>query len=252
MKVGIEEIKIEGLKQFPSIEGLPQTSEEIKLALHSPLVRRIYCFALGPAGTNISQACEEWVESMALHRQTVIELCHTPEESLTRAREIGKEDVFLEAEKTLVGKDEILGIFWTCAVYYNLNKLFFENPDTLPFFIQYTMRLDEMQLATREELIGQVAMANKVPEKWLIASHPSPAPLLPCQEVVLVNSNAVAAAKCREKEVELCITTESARRIHGLVKVHSFGSPPMVFFGGITQEGAQLIKRAFSYEMRRP
>lgn len=225
MKAGIE-----GLKQFPSVEGLPKTDEEIKVSLRSPLVRKIHCFALGPEGTNISQACEQWIERVGIGEKTVVCLCETPEISLEMACQI-------------VAEGE-LGIFWTCAVYYNLHKLFFENPDTLPFFITEVMLLDEMQLAARKEMAA--SLGEELPIWWKIASHPSPAPLSP-YPTLKASSNAQAAKLCACGEVEACITTESARQIHDLVKLHSFGSPPMVFFGGITTRGAEVIKKAYEY-----
>lgn len=231
MKTGIEGLKIESFEQFPSVEGLPKTDEEIKTSLQSSMVRKIHCFALGPEGTNISQACEQWIDRMAIRPKTKVELCPTPEASLERAREINT--------------DGEIGIFWTCAVYYNLHKLFFGNPDTLPFFITEMMALDEMQLATRKEMAK--SLGEELPFSWRIASHPSPAPLA-TKITIKANSNAEAAMMCANKEVEACITTESARRIHRLVNLHSFGSPLMVFFGGITTEGAKVIKKAYEYE----
>jgi hypothetical protein len=60
------------------------------------------------------------------------------------------------------------------------------------------------------------------------------------------DSNAEAAVRCAAGEAEACITTESARRLYGLVKLHSFGSPEMVFFGGICQRGAELVSQALA------
>jgi hypothetical protein len=152
----------------------------------------------------------------------------------------------LERSRRVVEKG-VVAIFWTCAVYYQLHQLFFVNPDVLPFFIQHPRLLDEMQLATRFELLGQITN-DLVPQGWQIASHPSPAPLvreLPCT-VVKANSNSHAAKMCAEGITEACITTEKARKIYRLHKLHSFGSPPMVFFGGITVHSAQVIREVYA------
>ncbi len=213
------------LPTFLSFSGLPKNDKEKKRVLQSPIIKEIYIYALGPEGTNIHQASKKWAERMGATKKTKIFLCDTPEESLKRAREVKKKGV--------------LAVFWTCAVYVKEYQMFFKNPDVLLFFFEEVMLLDEMQLASREENL-------ELSPDMKIASHPSPSPLakeLVC-EIILVNSNSAAAKLCKEGEVDVCITTEEARRINGLFNLHSFGSPPMVFFGGITKEGAEIIKEA--------
>lgn len=224
---------IQGLNSFPSSEGLPSHRAELISVFQSSAIRRIRCFALGPRGTNIEQACQRWVKITSIDDKTTIELGETPEKCLEMARQVQSPDE--------------VAIFWTCAVYFNLFKLFFENPDTLPFFISYVMRLDEMQLATRQDLVGRV-QNGQLPKEWKITSHPSPAPLVRNSgcEIVLVTSNAEAAKRCASGIEDACITTEMARGIYGLAKLHSFGSPPMVFFGGITAHGAEVIRKVYN------
>ncbi len=225
------------LERFPSPEGLPSSQEEVKRVFQSPRVEGVVSFALGPEGTNISQASQEWVEETGIKEKTTTILESTPEECLQLAREITEPNV--------------VSLFWTCAVFYALKDLFFTNPDVYPFFIQHGMRLDEMQLATREDILEQINQLGISPD-WVIASHPSPAPLL--EElarskgciVTEANSNSDAAQKCASEEVNLCMTTESAREIHDLIEIHSFGSPLMIFFGGITSTGAEVIRRVYS------
>jgi hypothetical protein len=186
---------------------------------------------LGPVGTNISQASERWAKRMGVQDKVKIKLCSTPEDALEMAR--------------LVFSPGELGLFWTCAVYFRLNELFFRNPDTLPFFVQEIMALDGMQLATHKDLLYETKLG--IPQLWKIASHPSPAPLvsdLGCQ-IVLVNSNAAAAGLCATGDVQACITTESAKVLHNLATIHEFGCPDMVFFGGITSSGIRLIREVF-------
>ena len=250
----------QGLRTFPSIEGLPRGDSEVQKALDSPIVSRVKCFALGPLGTNIAQACEEWIDRMAIHYKTSVELCATPEESVAKARAFTKSlpipECFADC-KGIIPYGEV-GVFWTCAVYYNLNRIFFENPNVYPFFVTVVMPLDEMQLAVRPETIqqwdGRVLERRKEWQgKMQIAAHPSPSPLVQelLQESALVkaNSNAHAAEMCADGQVEMCITTEKARKIYDLVKLHSFGSPDMLFFGGITADGAEIMKRAYQYEI---
>ncbi len=224
---------IQGLNSFPSSEGLPSTGPEIISVLQSPAISKIRCFVLGPKGTNISQACQRWVQNDGVDDKAIIEFGETPEKCLEMARGVQSPDE--------------VAFFWTCAVYYNLFKLFFENPDTLPFFIIYVMPLDEMQLATRPASVSQV-QDDKIPKGWTIASHPSPAPLvrnLGCH-VELVTSNAAAAKSCAAGATDACVTTEAARKIHNLTRLSSFGSPPMVFFGGITAHGAEVIRKVYN------
>lgn len=218
-----------GLPAFPSPNGLPKTPAQLRAALASSGVAAVACFALGPEGTNIAHAARRWIKKMRVGRKAEVLLCNTPEESIEAAE--------------AVTQPGVLAVFWTCAVYYREHEVFFRNPETFPFFTQQVMPLDEMQLATRPELCDQ-ADAGGMTAAWRILSHPSPAPLLaalPCS-VTRANSNAEAAVRCRAGEVEACVTTETARALNGLVTLHSFGSPNMVFFGGITRHGAALLR----------
>jgi len=227
-------LKIEGLERFtevpPKLYNLRE--EEIKRVLQSEKIKKVICFALGPKGTNIGQAVEKWIKRMDISSKTEIIFCETPEESVEKGKKVKEEGV--------------LAIFWTCAVYVGEAELFFTNPDTLPFFFVEKMELDEMQLATRAELLGEINN-GKIPKDWKIASHPSPVHLVRKLEnpIVFAKSNAHAAVLCQEGKVELCITTESARKIYKLERIFGFGSPPMIFFGGITQRGLELIKKCF-------
>lgn len=238
--------QIEGLRVFPSVEGLPRSDAEIQKVLQLFAVKNVKCFALGPEGTNIGQACQRWIERMDIFHKTSVEFCDTPEISLEKAHAFTKPS------------EQKVGVFWTCAVFYALNRLFFENPDVYPFFAQEVMLLDEMQLAVRKEefqrFSGQPVEFGEWLERARVASHPSPAPLvqnISGLTVVKANSNAEAARMCADGQVELCITTEKSREIYGLMKLHSFGSPEMVFFAGITAEGAEIIKKAYQYEVAR-
>ncbi len=217
------------LPRFISADFLPTDSEEISRVLKSPQIRKIICCALGPLGNNIEQACQKWLRNMKITNKTEVRLYYTPRICLAEARKIMESGV--------------LAIFWTCAVYYELNCFFFENPDVLPFFVMITEPLDEMQLATREDNLRMFSQ-GVIPNGCKVASHPSPAPLLKGYPVLVTwaNSNADAAQICARGEVDACITTEKARQLNNLVSIHVFGSPPMVFFGGITAHGVALIR----------
>lgn len=225
------EQKIQGLGVFPVIDDLPQNGADIDSIFQSPEVKRVICFCLGPEGTNIVQAARQWIGRLDIVEKSNIVFGDTPEDCLTVARQIQE--------------DGTIAVFWTCAVYSQESQFFFGNPDTIPFFIQETMPLDEMQLAIRPNSVFSI-VNGKVPNGWRIASHPSPQHLLKQLDVkiILVNSNSAAAKHCVDGLSDACITTESAREIYGLKKLHSFGSPTMIFFGGITQHGAKVIKDA--------
>jgi hypothetical protein len=226
-------LKTEPLIELPVFTqhcDLPRTMNETRRALRSGIIRSVQSFALGPDGTNIMLAASRWHDAMGVSKKADLIPCETPEQAVLRAR------------ATMASG--VLAIYWTCAVFVRENKVFFDNPDTLPFVFQQTMQLDEMQLASRPEVASDFKSSHA---DWRILSHPSPAPLvsgLACS-VINANSNADAARRCAGGEGEACITTETARKIHGLVKLHSFGSPEMVFFGGISQGGSALLGRAF-------
>lgn len=220
------------LKAFPTTADLPRTDAEQRATLRSKAIREIRCFALGPLGTNMIQAAQRWYERMEVADKALIIPCETPEHSLTSAESATGEAV--------------LALFWTCAVYVHLNEIFFRNIDCLPFQFQQIMPLDEMQLACRPELVPKSAGA--IPEHWRISTHASPSPLIAhlSADIVSANSNAAAAKDCACGNSEACITTEAARLEYGLAKLFSFGSPDMVFFGGVTAKGATLLRNVFA------
>jgi len=207
---------------FPAAPTL--STAELAHCLLSPRVRCVVNFALGPEGTNIAQAAELWARKKGIYRKVTTKLCQTPEESLTKAR--------------LVLEAGTLPLFWTCAVYYKLHRFFFGNPDVFPFLFSYNMPLDAMQLCVRAELRGQ-----EIASGWRIASHASPAPLIADLPNLMVeaDSNAHAAIKCATGQTEMCITTAQAAELHKLYTLHKFGSPIMVFFGGTTRHGLNVL-----------
>jgi hypothetical protein len=129
-----------------------------------------------------------------------------------------------------------------------LHEVFFQNAATFPFFFKHSMLLDDMQLAG---LSRETSKLNE-PASMVIATHVSPEPLVRClveagARLVDAKSNAEAAQMCEEGNVTACVTTQSAQVLHGLVTLHEFGSPLMIFFGGITENGLQLLEKAAGY-----
>ncbi len=220
------------LKQFPKFSPGEWTLEAKTKALRSPVVKKVVSLALGPNGTNIAQAAGRWHEEMGISNKAEIRLCDLPETAVTQTLELHEQG--------------ILGVFWTCAVFKRLYQIFFEHPETFPFFFQYDMLLDDMQLAA----VSRERSKLDSPASMVIATHVSPAPLVASlviahARVVDASSNAEAARRCEAGEVTACITTETARLMQHLVTLHRFGSPLMVFFGGITEAGLQLLDQAY-------
>ncbi|MCG7585295.1 hypothetical protein, partial [Photobacterium sp. OFAV2-7] len=67
--------------------------------------------------------------------------------------------------------------------------------------------------------------------------------------IIDASSNSDAAKLCAEGKVDACITTESARNIHGLKTVHEFGSPEMLFFASLPPSSSEYLK-GLHYEFR--
>jgi len=221
------------LSAFVSADDLPQTVGDCVEALSSDLIRLVNSHALGPPGTNIIRAAEQWHREMNIDHKAKIVLCDTPEQAVISAR---------------TNKEEgVLDVFWTCAVYFREYKLFFGFPDTLPFLFQVNLPLDEMQLACRPEMVARLSDTDAI-AGCRVLSHPSPARLVRKLPVVVVpaKSNAAAAVRCSHGEAEACITTATAQRLHGLVTLYRFGSPPMVFFGGISSHRTDLLRRSLA------
>lgn len=201
---------------------------EWRACLANPLLERIHCFALGPSGTNIERASREWLKRVGVDHKSSVVLCDTPEQSLQRCYAHSDDEA-------------VVSLFWTCAVFFDEYRMFFQNADVGLFASSITLPLDNMMLCHRE---------GDTPTRWdqsRIACHPSPRPLLrsiePVCTVMSANSNAAAAKMCHDGAAEMCVTTEAGAQRNGLVAVHEFGSPDMVFFMGMRNRDLEKLSR---------
>ncbi|MCR4441046.1 MAG: hypothetical protein QHH10_02780 [Peptococcaceae bacterium] len=211
-----------GLKRFAEANCDFST---VKRVLGNDRIKTVKMFCLGPDGTNISKAARQWVKEIGIQDKAVFIYCDTPEEEVRKAREVTGSGDF--------------PVIVLCAVYCRLNDLYFSHEDCYFFMHHYYMPLDDLQLAAREGV-------ERIPEDWVIAAHPSPKPLLSGlkNRIYEANSNAHAAKLCAEGKVNACITTEKARKIYSLKKIHDFGSPMMLFTFGTTLHGINILKRS--------
>jgi len=215
-------------RRVPRAPGDRTDYVEWRACLAHSRLQRIHCFALGPSGTNIERASREWLRRVGVDHKASVILCDTPEQSLQRCR--AQDD-----------DEAAVSLFWTCAVFFDEYTMFFQNADVGLFASSITLPLDNMMLCHRE---GDAPMRWSRPR---IACHPSPRPLLqsiePLCPVVLATSNAAAAEMCRGGAAEMCVTTEAGARRNGLVAVHEFGSPDMVFFMGMRNRDLEKLSR---------
>jgi len=236
------------LPVFLSANGLPRTEVDIIATLQSDKVMEVRNFVLGPGMTsNIPQACQRWLERTGLVGKGTLVTGRVPDEYLVTAQ--------------AVIEPGVVPLYWTCAVFGREKDLFFGlGTNTMMFFVQEVMLLDHMQLATTSDrlsidgAVGTIVNDLLLPPEWKgIASHPSPAPLL--DELLSRNShvkwveatsNGAAAEMCLAGECDACITTETARIDVGLGQIHDFGCPDMVFFGGLTEHGAGVVRCAWA------
>lgn len=199
--------------------------EKVPALLCSSKIKKIKLFALGPYGTNISQASEKWVKEIDIVNKTDIILCSTPEEEIILAMNEKEEGV--------------IPLYALCAVYYDLCKLFFKYGENYTFLHHFYMKLDKLQLASKQKKM------SALPENVIIAAHPSPAGLLndtPCK-LFFAKSNADAALICYNNEADACITTEKAKEIYGLNTLKEYGSPSMLFTFGTTKNGIKELEK---------
>ena len=191
--------------------------------LRNNAFKEIRIFALGPEGTNISQAAYKWAEEEKILNKSKIILCDTPEQEIELSMQMKEKGV--------------LPIFALCAVYYDLCKVFFRHLENYTFLHHYYMQLDHMQLASKKYNV------DTLKKNATVAAHVSPSILLEGTEYVFIkaNSNSAAAKKCALGEVDACITTQRACEIYNLKTINEYGAPNMLFTFGTTNYGAEQI-----------
>ena len=236
-----------GLPTFLSKVGLPSTEAEIVALLRCEEVQEVRCFVLGPRKiSNIPQACELWLRQNGLEDKARLVIGERPDHYLLDAQ--------------AVHEPGVVPVFWTCAVYGKEKELFFGDAvNTHMFLFSQVMPLDHMQLACRPgflttEHLETICDLMLLPSDWkLLASHMSPKPLLdgllannPQSKWIEANSNGFAAEMVKLGQADACITTETARLEQGLEQIHDFGTPDMVFFGGVTKHGVELLKQVYA------
>jgi len=157
---------------------------------------------LGPQGTNCEAAAMNWLMENNINGKIVLH--DTLEEGMVCMNEDTNESVLLG-----------------CVVYPELHNLVFKNRGTSQLVECFVFPTMPMLLAAREN----IHQFNS------IASHPAPVALIPgkFKERILVNSNAVAAKKCTNGDVDACITTEKSAIQNGLVIIENYGPIPMGF-----------------------
>jgi hypothetical protein len=213
------------------------TNHDLRQILASPAVEHVRLHALGPQGTNIAQASELYLRNLGIAGKSDLTV-HPRGITPIQYAELAA------AEK----RAGTVPLHMECAVYFGMPKLYQDRVRErmeLLFADHQYMPLDEMQLAA----LGDVESNGHRPR---VATHGSPKPLMqpwiagqdPYAEWVDATSNAAAADMVRNREVEYCITTESGRigtrDQQELTKIHSFGSPMMVFTLGTPYTQAEL------------
>jgi prephenate dehydratase len=157
---------------------------------------------LGPSGTNCEAAAHHWLHQRGMSDGTVV---------LHPTLERAALDVLADPEPSAL---------LACVVYPNLHEIVFKN------LAQLTMR-DCFVFPTHN-----MVYAGRAGATWrTVASHPAPVNLLDGRdvEIILVNSNAAAAAICSSGETDACITTLPAAQRHQLEIRADFGPVPMGF-----------------------
>ncbi|MEV6694958.1 hypothetical protein AB0M35_26120 [Micromonospora sp. NPDC051196] len=156
-------------------------------------------YTLGPTGTNCEYAANTWFERRG--RQGRVHLCPTLETAV--------EQLPYDGTAALLG----------CVVYPDLHHLVFQNLHRLTLAETFVVPTHRMVLAARD---GR--------EPITVATHPAPQSLVPERLTrVLTTSNARAAQECAAGEVDGCVTTLPAARIHDLRVITDFGPVPMGF-----------------------
>ena len=206
-------------------------NDDFREILKSKAVNTIIAHALGPAGTNISQAMRQYLERLGVQDKSHL---------IVHPRGIEPLDYAKMAAAQI--QDGVLPIHMECAVYYNMGKLFDLRTEEVVFADHHYMPLDAMQLASIKEM-EELALSGIM----RIAAHPSPQPLINSWigqgkvQWIRATSNSAAAEMVMNDEVDACITTATSLNGKNILKTrHQFGSPMMLFTIGTPLNQQQL------------
>jgi len=213
------------------ILGVNITNGDFRRILQSSSVEKIIAHALGPVGTNISQAMKQYIKALEVQDKTDL-IVHPA----------GIEPLAYAQMATRQAKEGLIPIHMECAVYYDMGRLYDQRRDEVVFADHHYMPLDAMQLASTKE-IEELAQAGIIK----IAVHPSPKPLVNPwinagkAQWTKATSNSAAAEMVMIGQADACVTTASSLRgKEGLITRRIFGSPMMLFTIGTPLNQQQL------------
>ncbi|MBI3618593.1 hypothetical protein HY213_00990 [Candidatus Peregrinibacteria bacterium] len=196
------------------------TNADIRALLRSEATRLVRIHVLGPVGTNCAQASNQYVDRLGIRRKSNMTVHPMGVEPMEYA-EMAKQEQ----------RPGVVPLHMECAVFYGMAKLDGARPHEIVTADHHDMPLDEMQLATHGGHSAELSSAHPL----ILASHPSPLSLVgPWIDRELVHwekasSNQVAAEMVQDGKADVCITTESGRRLCQLKQQHLFGHPNMTF-----------------------
>lgn len=220
--------------RLKAVLGNIVTPMDFQNILRSRLVKEVNIHALGPAGTNISQAAHLYIERVGISDKTNV-IVHgfgiTPLEYAEIAAE--------ETRKSLLAGElpKILHLHMECAVFDGLGKLYQQRSEESIFIDEQDMALDSMQLAAQLN-IDELRSIARGKGKIRIATHPSPRSLIlswinqGTAHWIEASSNSAAALMVTQDQADACVTTASTVTLlakQNMHTLHQFGSPNMIF-----------------------
>lgn len=210
------------------------TPFEFQTILQSHRVEEVHIHALGPEGTNISQASRLYAKRLGIENKTNIIVYPAGITPLTYAQ-LATEATEASLRHTRV--PSVVHLHVECAVYNNMGRLYKEKQTESVFIDTQNMPLDTMQLASKQT-VDKLQNVAQMHSHIRIATHPSPRPLInPWIDTgkavwLEASSNSAAALMVLEGLADACVTTESTMQSlanTGIQTLHKFGSPNMIF-----------------------
>ncbi len=221
-------------RRIKEILGDILTATDFHRILQSPLVEHVILHALGPRGTNISQAATLYISRLGISHKAQVRIHDTGITPMEYSQMAAEETERLLSIDSLPRQ---LHLHMECAVYHGMGELYEQRAREAVFSDVQDMALDNMQLGAKdslEKLQQIVATQGSI----RIATHPSPRSLvLPWLERrvatwIQASSNSAAARMVVNGEADACVTTASAVALlssAGISTLHGFGSPNMIF-----------------------